>query len=302
MPQRRRSLIGPWCFFDHYGPDNVGETGGMLVPRHPHTGLATVTLLFEGSIEHIDSTGFTNVVQPSEVNLMIAGSGVSHSEFSTSDTGILHGVQLWYALPDRVRNSPAVSQHYVAEPVTVPGGTVLTYIGSLAGTTSTVDTWVDSLAAQILINPGETVTVDVDESFEHGVLLDTGDLTIHAGDHSQGLDKDDLAYIPRGSRRLSFSATTPTRIMLIGGCPFEEKIVMWWNFVGPSHDEIVQYRTSWQNEIDESDAEAMVPELENGIYFDGVPEPRFETFPDNKPAPFPAPTLPNVRIKPRETP
>lgn len=301
LPQRKRSLIGPWCFFDHYGPDDVAATGGMAVPRHPHTGLATVTLLFEGQIEHIDTSGFSNIVRPNEVNLMIAGSGISHSEFSAGDTSILHGVQLWYALPEAVRNSTPESQHYVAEPVSVPGGTVLTYIGELAGVTSPVDTRVEALAAQIVIEPGRTVTLEIDPRFEHGVLLDSGDVTIHASGINQSLGQDELAYTPHGSDSISFTAgSSPTRIVLIGGVPFEDKIVMWWNFVGRSHDDIVNYRAAWQKEIEASDADEYTPT--SGTYSDGISVPRFGIFPENQPAPLPAPPLPNVRIKPRMSP
>lgn len=296
LPQRKRSLIGPWCFLDHYGPDDVAATGGMAVPRHPHTGLATVTLLFEGTIEHIDTSGFANIVRPSEVNLMIAGSGISHSEFSTDDTSVLHGVQLWYALPDAVRGSQPGSQHYVAQPVAVPGGTVLTYIGSLAGVTSPIDTRVEAMAAQVVIDPGQTVTLDVDPRFEHGILLDSGQLTIHISGCDQSVGRDELAYIPPGSTSIALTAgDSPTRIIAIGGPPFEERIVMWWNFVGRSHDEIVEYRRAWQSEIGAPDGDAQIPER----WFDGAASPRFGVFPAGRPDPLPAPALPNVRIKPR---
>lgn len=292
LPQHKRSLIGPWCFLDHYGPDDVAATGGMAVPRHPHTGLATVTLLFQGEIEHIDTTGFANIVRPSEVNLMIAGSGISHSEFSTDDTSILHGVQLWYALPDAVRNSQPGSQHVVATPVRVPGGTVLTYIGSLAGVNSPIDTRVEAMAAQVIVEPGETVTLDIDPRFEHGTLLDSGKVTIHSSGVDQTLGVSELAYTPPGATRIGFTAgDEPCRLILIGGAPFEERIVMWWNFVGRSHDEIVEYRRAWQSEIGASDGET-----------GSVHSPRFGVFPPGTPSPLPAPALPHVRITPRAQP
>ena len=103
LPARRTSLIGAWCFADHFGPDDVSATGGMRVARHPHTGLATVSWLFAGAITHRDSIGSHALVRPGDVDLMVAGSGITHSEFSTLDTTVLHGVQLWYALPDRAR-------------------------------------------------------------------------------------------------------------------------------------------------------------------------------------------------------
>ncbi|WP_255254039.1 pirin family protein, partial [Streptomyces albidoflavus] len=99
LPQRARTLIGAWCFADHYGPDDVARTGGMDVPPHPHTGLQTVSWLFTGEIEHRDSLGVHAMVRPGELNLMTGGHGISHSEVSTPGTRILHGVQLWVALP-----------------------------------------------------------------------------------------------------------------------------------------------------------------------------------------------------------
>ncbi len=101
LPQRQRSLIGAWCFLDHYGPDHVADTGGMSVPPHPHTGLQTVSWLFTGEVEHRDSAGHHAMVRPGELNLMTAGHGISHSEVSTPETTVLHGAQLWVALPSR---------------------------------------------------------------------------------------------------------------------------------------------------------------------------------------------------------
>src|SRR4051794_24519533 len=90
LPQRRRSLIGAWCFLDSYGPDDVAASGGMHVPGHPHTGLQTVTWLFEGEVEHRDTLGTLRVIRPGEVNLMTAGAGIAHSEYSTPRTTRLH--------------------------------------------------------------------------------------------------------------------------------------------------------------------------------------------------------------------
>ena len=112
LPQRQRSLIGAWCFVDHYGPDPVDDTGGMNVAPHPHTGLQTVSWLFEGEIEHRDSAGNHAMVRPGEVNLMTAGRGISHSEISTPGTRTLHGAQLWVALPDADRHvEPDFAHH-----------------------------------------------------------------------------------------------------------------------------------------------------------------------------------------------
>src|SRR5689334_8316727 len=112
LPQRQRSLIGAWCFLDHYGPDDVRESGGMLVPPHPHIGLQTVSWLFSGMVEHRDSLGTRALVRPGQLNLMTAGRGISHSEVSTDDTRILHGAQLWVALPEGAREIAPAFDHY----------------------------------------------------------------------------------------------------------------------------------------------------------------------------------------------
>ena len=124
LPQRERSLIGAWCFVDHYGPDDVADTGGMTVPPHPHTGLQTVSWLFEGEVEHRDSTGAHALVRPGEVNLMTAGSVIQHSEVSTPETTRLHGAQLWVALPDRDRHVAPFFEHAEPEAITVGAATL----------------------------------------------------------------------------------------------------------------------------------------------------------------------------------
>src|SRR5580704_6508933 len=116
LPQRARSLIGAWCFLDHYGPDLVSATGGMTVPPHPHTGLQTVSWLFEGEIDHRDSVGSHAVVRPGELNLMTAGGGIQHSEVSLPQTTVLHGAQLWIALPDATRHSAPFFERFVPVP------------------------------------------------------------------------------------------------------------------------------------------------------------------------------------------
>lgn len=138
LPQRARTLIGAWCFADHYGPDDVAESGGMDIAPHPHTGLQTVSWLFSGEIEHRDSHA---LVRPGELNLMTGGFGTIHSEVSTPGTTILHGVQLWVALPEEHRDADRDFQHHVPAPVPLDGGEVRVFLGSLADDTSPVRTF-----------------------------------------------------------------------------------------------------------------------------------------------------------------
>ena len=293
LPQKQRSLIGSWCFLDHYGPDLVPESGGMRVPRHPHTGLATVSWLFTGKIAHRDSAGYEAIVRPGEVNLMIAGRGISHQEYSTPDTGILHGAQLWFALPEAARNMAPTFAHYAPEPVRGDRTELRIFLGSLAGSSSPVASYTRPLlGAEALLHAGARLELNLDSSFEHGILLDTGDMTLDG----TPMAVDHLHYLRPGHGSIVLEAgQTPGRVLILGGEPLGEEIVMWWNFVGRSHDEVVAYRAAWQAEIG---AEPAAPPA-GGIYPDGVPYPRFGPFPEGFPAPLPAPALPNARLRRR---
>ncbi|WP_346387456.1 pirin family protein [Nocardioides sp.] len=288
LPQRHRSLIGAWCFLDHYGPNPVAETGGMAMAPHPHTGLQTVTWLFTGEVEHRDSAGNHATIRPGEVNLMTAARGISHSEVSTSSTTVLHGAQLWVAIPDADRNAEPGFTHHAPSPVAGPDWEARVFIGSLLGDTSPVPTYSPMLGAELLLEPGAILDLDVDPAFEHGVLVDKGTLEV-AGRH---VDKDDLAYVPPGSGRLELRAhDEPVRLLLLGGEPFGESIVMWWNFVGRTHEEIVGFRDEWQAQITADGA--LVADGQ------GLADGRFGVVVGEHLAPIPAPVLPNVRLKER---
>lgn len=301
LPQRERSLIGAWCFLDHYGPDNVKESNGMNVPQHPHTGLQTASWLFTGEIEHKDSAGFEAIVRPGELNLMTAGHGITHSEFSTQETEILHGAQLWIALPESARQMSPTFEHFSPSPVISNGAEVRVFLGSLGineeTSSSPVATHTPLVGAEILLAPGATVSLRLDASFEHGFLLDAGKVLVDG--HT--LPKDFLGYLPTGRTNAVLTAKNESvRVLLIGGEPFEEQIVMWWNFVGRTHEEIVAYRKDYMVEMGFEERSAEDAVGDSSEYDDaGL---RFGTFPPNEPAPLPAPALPNIRIKPRINP
>ena len=288
LPQRQRSLIGAWCFVDHYGPDDVRDGGGMSVAPHPHTGLQTVSWLFSGEVEHRDSAGNQALVRPGELNLMDAGSGISHSEVSTSSTRSLHGAQLWVALPDGERHGEPGFVHHAPQPVTGVGWTARVFLGSLLGQASPVSTATPLLGAELLLEPGSSLELEVDASFEHGVLVDTG--VVEVAGHE--VKQHDLAYVPPGQDRLGLVAQDlPVRLLLLGGPPFGESIVMWWNFVGRSHEEIAAFRAEWQAQIVADGA--VVADSQD------VAEGRFGVVLDDHLPPIPAPALPNVRLKER---
>jgi redox-sensitive bicupin YhaK (pirin superfamily) len=295
LPSRERSLIGAWCFVDHYGPDDVSATGGMVVPPHPHTGLQTVSWLFTGEIEHRDSAGNVAMVRPREVNLMTGGRGISHSE-NTLEGGepMLHGAQLWVALPDGARDARPGFAHHVPAPVTGHGWQVRVFLGTLLGDASPVQTHTPLLGAEILLEPGTSLTMPVDPAFEHGVLVDAGGVAVAcAGGESSLLAKDHLGYLPPGAGSITVEAGGAwTRLLLLGGPPFGEQIIMWWNFVGRTHEEIVGYRQEWQDQITRGG---------RGVVADSqdVHDGRFGIVAGNHQPPIPAPPMPNARLRSR---
>jgi redox-sensitive bicupin YhaK (pirin superfamily) len=217
----------------------------MDVAPHPHTGLQTVSWLFSGEIEHRDSLGTHVLVRPGELNLMTGGHGIAHSEVSTPATTVLHGVQLWVALPDAHRNTARAFHHHTPRPVPLDGGEARVFLGSLAGDTSPVPTFTPLLGAELTLRPGATLTLAVDDRFEHGLLVDRGEIRM-AGTL---LRRAELGYLAPGAASLTLTNTTdaPARAILLGGTPFGEQIIMWWNFIGRTSEEIAQARADWED-------------------------------------------------------
>jgi redox-sensitive bicupin YhaK (pirin superfamily) len=246
LPSKERPFIGSWCFLDHYGPDPVKETGGMDVPPHPHCGLQTVSWLFRGEIEHRDSLGTHALVLPGELNLMSAGHGIAHSEVSTAATTILHGVQLWVALPPDQRDSVPMFQHYAARESVEAGVGWRVFLGELGGEASPVPTYSPLLGAELALAAEAVAEVALNPDFEHGLLVDTGTVELDG----RTIGAPTLVALPSGRSRLRLRAVdSRARLLLIGGTPMESDLVMWWNFVGSSHEEIVEARRAWQAEI-----------------------------------------------------
>src|ERR1700741_1122861 len=214
LPQQQRSLIGAWCFIDHYGP----VTARMDVPPHPHTGLQTVSWLFSGEVEHRDSAGVYAKVRPGELNLMTAGAGICHSEVSVKSGAVLHGVQLWVALPDSDRETGPDLPHFAPQPISLPAAVAGVFLGELAGGGSPVQTFTPLLGAQIDLDARAQLDLDVDPAFEHGVLCDVG--AVQLGEPA--LAVADLGYQGPGTStlRLQNVVDRPARVLLLGGVPF----------------------------------------------------------------------------------
>ena len=268
LPHRQLRTIGAWCFVDHFGPTT--QEDAMSVAAHPHVGLQTVSWLFEGEVEHRDSLGSVQVIHPGELNLMTAGHGVAHSELSTASAKLMHGVQLWTILPDIARDSEPLFEHYQDLPIIkIDGLTIKLFIGQLLGEQSPARTFSQLLGAEVRVAPGSYQELLLREEFEYGALLVQGDLTING----EAIPLKNLFYSAAGARTLNISSATGETFVLLGGMPFPEPIIMWWNFIGRTHEEIVQMRTDWNGKSN-----------------------RFAYFEDQIHGRIPAPELPNVRL------
>jgi len=283
LPARERSFVGAWCFVDHYGPDDVSAGGGMDVAPHPHSGLATVSWLFSGEVEHRDSLGTVAMVRPGEVHLMTAGRGISHSEVSTPATSVLHGAQLWLVLPSAVADVEPRFEHYVPSLLEVASGVrAQVFVGSLWGSTSPVRVETPLVGAEVVLDAGASVVLPVPDGFEVAVLVDTGSVTV--GSVTVGsvtVARGELGVVGAGRHPAGVSVVAGAegaRVLVLGGEPFGEEVVMWWNFIGRSHDDVVAMREAWE----------------------GGPG-RFGSVPGYSGAVsrIPAPALPGVRLRPR---
>jgi redox-sensitive bicupin YhaK (pirin superfamily) len=243
LPRARRRTVGAWCFVDHVGPLAVGPDGGIDIGPHPHTGLATVTYLLDGQVLHRDSLGSEQVIRPGQLNLMTAGQGLSHAEQPTGHyRGTLHGVQLWVAQPEGTRHgAPAFEHHEELPRLELDGADATLLVGSLGGVTSAARQDTPLLGASIDLRPGATA-VPLDPEYEHlvvvldGVLV-LGDAPVHPGQS---------AYLGIGRDEVVLGAPDGARLLLLGGVPFEERIVMWWNFVGRSREELAEAAQQWE--------------------------------------------------------
>lgn len=268
LPHKVVRTIGAFCFVDHYGPSSGDD---MVVPPHPHTGLQTVSWLLSGAIDHRDSVGSVRRVHPGELNLMTAGHGIAHSEYSAGDEP-LHGIQLWVALPEAARHQAPHFEHHADLPrVGVDGLSAVVVMGQLLGVTSPAATYSPLVCVEVQLAPGQH-RLPVHPSFEHGLLLVDGDLVVQ----DESVPATAMAHCSPGVETLALDSDGGATALLVGGVPFAEDLLMWWNFVGRSHDEITAAREAWASG-----------------------DPRFGAVPGDDLTPLPAPDLPSVRLKPR---
>jgi quercetin 2,3-dioxygenase len=246
LPRRGRRTVGAWCFADHMGPADVTENSGLDVGPHPHIGLQTVTWLTDGEALHHDSLGSEQVIAPGQLNLMTAGGAVSHAEEATGHyRGTLEGIQLWVALPEETRHGGAAFEHHGQLPQGDLDGAVATVlIGDFDGLVSPARHDTPLVGVDLALHRGTTVPLRTD--FEYAVVVLEGAVGIAGSAVVPGT----LGYLGRGRDELFLDVREPTRALLLGGEPFEEPILMWWNFVGRTREEIEAAYASWQAQDD----------------------------------------------------
>ncbi|HYC91089.1 MAG TPA: pirin family protein [Thermoanaerobaculia bacterium] len=232
LPVRDRRLIGPWCFLDRYGPLSFSDDKPMDVAPHPHIGIQTVSWLLEGEVLHRDSLGCEAMARPGTVNVMTSGKGIAHSEETpASNIGRLNGVQLWVALPDAHRHD-APAFHHVPE---VPREE---WRGGFAETFS-AHTFSPMVGKDVRVHA--SLELELERTFEHGLFILDGEMTLEG----QRLEVNTLYYL--GPDRSSIALRGSGRLLLLGGEPFPEPVLMWWNFAARTPEEIAEARAEWES-------------------------------------------------------
>lgn len=243
LPNLRRRMVGAWCFLDHAGPADYPAGNGLTIGPHPHIGLQTFSWMIEGTILHTDSLGYRQWIQPGQVNLMTAGRGISHAEESPADApGRFQLAQLWIALPQDESGREPSFHHYPEVPILERGGFRITVLaGTHAGERAPAEVF-SPLVGLDLASPGPArAELALDAAFEHGVMALEGNAIV-AG---ESLAPGSMFYFASGRDRLAIEAPGASRLLLVGGRPFGEEILLWWNFVARSVAEMELATRDW---------------------------------------------------------
>ncbi len=276
LPHKVRRMVGAWCFVDLFGPTDVHDQGGMSVAPHPHMGLQTVSWLVQGTVLHRDSIGSTALVEPGRVAVMNAGKGIAHSENSPEEHGpVLHGAQLWVALPESARHGdPSFVLHEPAPIRDTAGLRARVFVGRMGRTAATAQGVTPLLGVELSPESPQRRAggVPLDPTYEHLLVPLSGAVQVCGEDVQAG----QAIYLGTDRDHLDMELTADARVLLLGGTPFEEEIVMWWNFVARSHEEVEQARLQWNTGGD--------PRFGEVSHYPGPERLR-------------APELPNVRLR-----
>jgi quercetin 2,3-dioxygenase len=243
LPQHARRTVGAWCFADHLGPVPMSNGVEVGIGPHPHTGLQTVTWLLSGELLHLDSLGSEQRIRPGELNLMTAGAGVAHAEEAPNrGSEDLHGVQLWVAQPEATRHGPPAFEHHSELPrFELPGTQAVVLVGEFSGHVSPARRDTEHFGADLVLEPPGT-TLPLRPDHEHGLVVLEGAVSI--GERLV-VEPGALASVGPGRGEWRLNVRQPARALLLGGVPFPEPVLMWWNFVGRTRDELSMACRQW---------------------------------------------------------
>jgi redox-sensitive bicupin YhaK (pirin superfamily) len=241
LPQRPRRTVGAWCFADHMGPTEVSVPGTVGIGPHPHIGLQTVTWLLAGELLHRDSLGSEQLIRPGQLNLMTAGRGVAHAEEDPGRANRLHGIQLWVAQPEATRDGPSDFEHHSALPeVELGTATATILVGDFAGSVSPARRDTEHVGVELTFR-GARASLPLRHDYEHAVTVLEGHIAVEGAVAEPGV----LAYLGMGRDEVGVETDGAARVLLLGGLPFPERVLMWWNFVARTREEISDARREW---------------------------------------------------------
>jgi len=242
LPSAARRMVGAWCFLDHAGPMRFPPGAGMRVGPHPHIGLQTFNWMIEGEVLHHDSLGHRQVIRPGQVNLMTAGRGIAHSEESLGEAGAVHAAQLWIALPDDERERPPAFTHHPDLPVVSQDGFRVTVLaGEALGCRSPAVLYSPLVGLDLAAGRPARTRLPLQAAFEHGVLCLSGRALVDG----QAIEPGTLLVADPGRSALELACDGAAQLLLIGGVPWPQPPLIWWNFVARAADEVAQAAADW---------------------------------------------------------
>jgi redox-sensitive bicupin YhaK (pirin superfamily) len=251
LPAGALQTVGPFIFFDHMGPAVFAAGAGVDVRPHPHIGLATVTYLYAGEFMHRDSLGTTQLIRPGDVNWMVAGRGIAHSERTPPETrnapggAPIHGIQTWIALPKEHEEVEPAFEHHPASTlpeIREPGAVLRVIAGEAYGQRAPASVFSTMFYVDASLEPGATVELPV-EHVERGVYVAEGEVEAGGARFTVG----QMALFAAG-QSVEIGAVAASRVMLLGGAPLDGPRYIWWNFVSSSRERIEQAKRDWREQ------------------------------------------------------
>ncbi len=250
LPAGRLQTVGPFIFFDHMGPATFGGGGGVDVRPHPHIGLATVTFLFAGEFMHRDSLGSAQLIRPGDVNWMVAGRGIVHSERTPQEArgvaggATIHGIQTWIALPREHEETAPSFEHHPAPTLPEcrgPGVTMHLIAGSAYGRQAPTSVFSPMFYLAVELEPGATLALP-DEHAERAAYVVEGEVEVDGETHTAGR----MLLFEEGAPAVVRAAAW-SRLMLLGGAPLDGPRHIWWNFVSSRAERIERAKADWRD-------------------------------------------------------